>query len=294
MDRVIGEYADERAIGSRPDGRVRRDVAAAAARGALAALWLVTLASVAGFALFGVNPSMLERFPDALPVYAAMYRWMPIGQVALAFGVMVVLLRASSGWSWLGAFGLVYVASLASELVGTTWGIPFGEYGYRSGLGPMWLDRVPVVIPLSWFYMAVASYALVRVAQRGVEGRAASRIVLGAALLTAWDLSLDPAMSAATSFWWWGEAGPYYGMPLLNIVGWFATSLVLMGALRFADADRWLGRVPASWMGGFYAANLFLAMGMAAAGGMWWALLVTGVAIAGVFAAARRDAAGER
>ena len=298
MDRVMDRW------GARTTARASRVEAVGGGIGlgrvagaSLAALWLVTAAGVIGFALFGVNPELLSRYPDAVPIYAAMYRWMPIGQVVLAFAVMVVLLRVAIGWSWLVGFGAVYATSLASELIGTTWGVPFGEYGYRAGLGPMWLDRVPFVIPLSWFYMAIASYALVRAAQRpgvpfGPDRVGWSRLILAAALLTAWDLSLDPAMSAATSFWWWGESGPYYGMPLLNVLGWFVTSLLLMAALRLAGADRWLAGVPTTWMASFYGANLFLAMGMAAGAGMWGALLATTVAIVGVLALARRSVAG--
>ena len=286
MERVI-----EQAAGW-PRGRSRAAARSegawrSSARVALAALWAVTLAGVVGFAVFGTNPAMLARYPEAMPVYAAMYRWMPIGQVVLSFVVVMVLLRAGAGFVWLPAFVLTYAASLASELIGTTWGVPFGEYGYTSGLGPMWLGRVPLVIPLSWFYMAVASYALVLAAQSYATPLAParsfwSRVLPAAALLTAWDLSLDPAMSAATTFWWWGEDGPYYGMPLLNVAGWFVTSVVLMAALRMTAADRWLGDVPTTWMAWFYGANLCLAMGMAAAAGMWGALIATAVAIGAV------------
>ena len=291
----------ERAIrqaGVWPRGRATVGSAAAkawgtGARSGLVLLWAVTVAGVLGFAVFGVNAGMLARYPEAMPIYAAMYRWMPIGQVVLSFVVMALLLRAAAGFAWLPAFALTYGASLASELAGTTWGVPFGEYGYTAGLGPMWLDRVPLVIPLSWFYMAVASYALVMSAQSYAaparEQSFRARVLPAAALLTAWDLSLDPAMSAATTFWWWGEAGPYYGMPLLNVAGWFVTSVVLMTVLRMTAADRWLRQVPVTWMAWFYGANLCLAMGMAAAAGLWGALLATGCAIGAVlFVSMRR------
>ena len=44
--------------------------------------------------------------------------------------------------------------SLASELLGTGLGIPFGPYSYTSLLGPKWFELVPLLIPLSWFTMS--------------------------------------------------------------------------------------------------------------------------------------------
>lgn len=254
----------------------------------LAALWLVTLAGVAGFAVFGARPGMLVRFPDAVPVYAAMYRWMPIAQVVMSFAAMALLLWLCVGWRWLTAFAALYAVSLGSELAGTTWGVPFGEYGYGEGLGVKWLGRVPVTIPLSWFYMALPAYALIARWSAGARRvGVARRVVLGAALLTAWDLALDPAMSAATTFWWWGESGAYYGMPWVNLVGWFATGVVLMALLRGLDADRWLADVPSGWMASFYGANLLMAAGMAAGASMWGAVATTAIALIGIVLAAR-------
>ena len=55
-------------------------------------------------------------------------------------------------------------------------------------------------------------------------------------LLLAWDLALDPAMSYATRYWIWGDEGPYYGMPWLNLFGWYVTGVVLMAVLSLLPA----------------------------------------------------------
>ena len=44
------------------------------------------------------------------------------------------------------ALAAIYVVSLTSELLGTTFGIPFGPYSYTTLLGPKWFDRVPLLI----------------------------------------------------------------------------------------------------------------------------------------------------
>ena len=68
--------------------------------------------------------------------------------------------RCYAGRRWLAAFATLYAISLAAELLGTSLGIPFGEYSYTPLLGIKWFGLVPLVIPLSWFFMALPSYAL--------------------------------------------------------------------------------------------------------------------------------------
>ena len=117
--------------------------------------------------------------------------------------------------------------SLTSELLGTTYGIPFGAYSYTTLLGPKWFDRVPLLIPLSWFTMSWAAWIIARRRTGGFQA-----VLLGTCLLVAWDLLLDPAMSRVTSYWIWGDKGNYYGMPWTNLLGWAITGFVLLAMLR--------------------------------------------------------------
>lgn len=241
-------------------------------------LWAFSAAAVAGFASVGQNPALLAGMPaSSVRFYQVSFHFFAQAQIALTGLVLGVFLVRRAGLRWLPAFGLVYGVSLASELAGTTWGIPFGGYAYSSLLGVQWLDRVPVLIPLSWFAMALPSYALARAVH---PTSALTRIALGSFVLLSWDLALDPAMSGATRYWIWAESGPYYGMPLLNLFGWYVTGVVLMAVLSWRD-DGWVARLPLSWLLGFYGASLVLAMGMCAAAGLWGAVLATSVAIGG-------------
>ena len=251
----------------------------------LIALYLFTAASVAGFAIFGLHPERLSGLnPSALQFYTMSFRFFAVGQVALAGLVMIFFLLHRVRFSWVKAFLALYAISLTSELLGTTFGIPFGAYSYSAVLEPMWLDRVPVGIPLSWFYMAVPSYAIATAMMRGQS--AVRRIGLASFVLLAWDLALDPAMSSATRYWEWGDTGPYYGMPMLNLFGWYLTGIVLMGALAALESDKWIDRLPVSWLAGFYGANLLLAVGMCVAAGLWIAVMFTVAALAVALAAA--------
>jgi uncharacterized membrane protein len=53
---------------------------------------------------------------------------------------------------------------VVSELLGTTYGMPFGSYSYTTLLGPKWFDWVPLLIPLSWLTMSWAAW-IIRVPQ---------------------------------------------------------------------------------------------------------------------------------
>lgn len=242
-------------------------------RGALAALILFNAMAAIGFATFGVHPELLARFPGTVPFFALSFRLFSIGQTLLAAGALILILILRLRLRWVTAFGAIYVVSLSSELSGTAFGFPFGAYEYTTALGPRWFGLVPLVIPLSWFMMAIPSFALARWCHP--EGGPASRVVLGSLILTAWDLALDPAMSYATVYWRWEVPGAYYGMPWVNLGGWLFTSALLMGAMVLLRGDRWIGQLPMRWIGIFYMANVVLPLVMAAAAGLIWAVVGT-------------------
>jgi uncharacterized membrane protein len=245
----------------------------------LGGLYVFTLAAVGGYAVFGRDPARLLGQPEwAIAFYERSFGFFALGQMGLAMLVLGVALAVRAGWRWVPAFAAVYVLSLSSELAGTTWGVPFGEYRYSAVLAPMWFDRVPALIPVSWFAMALPSYALVSVA----VSRPAARILAGSLILLAWDLALDPAMSYATRYWVWEGTGPYYGMPWLNLFGWYVTGVALMTALVALRAERWTARIGTGWWLGFYGANLLLPLGMCAAAGLWTAVLATTAVLAAV------------
>lgn len=256
------------------------------ARAGLGLLCAFTAFSLLGYASFGLHPELLARVPQVAWVYGLAFRFFAVGQVLVAGAVLFLFLSMHAGARWLPAFAALYCISLGSELLGTSLGIPFGEYSYTPLLGARWFGLVPLVIPLSWFFMALPSYAL---ALRALPGPNATgrRVLLASLVLVSWDLALDPAMSFATKYWEWGEAGPYYGMPLLNLLGWYVTGLLLMGALAALRSEAWIRTLPHRWLGGFYLANLALPLGMSVAAGLWGAVAGTVLALAASYVAAR-------
>ncbi len=187
------------------------------------------------------------------PAWVATPQFLPWLNFGLLWGgQLTVLIGAVAGWAFLAsrlglratniAFAWIFVLTLFAELTGTHTGFPFGVYSYTERLGYRVLGLVPISIPTSWFYMLVACLGLcARLLPAKDDGL--SRwwwSLIGGALLTAWDVVLDPAM-VKTVHWLWNppdltQAHPFirfigepifFGMPITNWMGWFLTGVLV-------------------------------------------------------------------
>jgi putative membrane protein len=230
----------------------------------------------------------------------AAFMFMFGGQTTVVLGALAGVLHAASRLGWrtaLGIFAAAFSIALASELTGTTTGYPFGPYSYTTQLGHLIGGRVPVNIPTSWFFMLYSSLAICGrlLAPRDDSASKWRWAAVAALVLTAWDVSMDPAM-VATSHWLWylpsleGAsvvrrvflAGFFYGMPLTNWLGWLLTGFVVARAmLAIVPPSRWTERVAPSRLPlVLYAANGALPLLICAGRGMWWAVTLGAAAMA--------------
>ncbi|MEO7360700.1 MAG: carotenoid biosynthesis protein [Gemmatimonadaceae bacterium] len=173
-------------------------------------------------------------------------------------GQTTVVLGAIAGLAFLAwaigvqrailVFAISFVIALSSELAGTSSGYPFGVYGYSQQLGYLIAGLVPFNIPTSWFYMLMASLAICgRLLPAKDDNRSKWWWAFVAALvLTAWDVSMDPAM-VKTAHWLWNVPDLsrrsvfvqfigtpfFFGMPLTNWLGWLLTGIVVARAMLF-------------------------------------------------------------
>jgi uncharacterized membrane protein len=222
------------------------------------------------------------------------------GQTTVVLGAIAGVCHAASRLGWRTAlmiFGVAFGISLTAELTGTATGYPFGPYSYTSQLGYLIGGRVPFNIPTSWFFMLYASLAICgRILK--ADDSAASRwrwAIVAAFVLTAWDVSMDPAMVATTHWLWHLPVSDgslirrffltafFYGMPLTNWLGWLLTGcLVARAMLAIVPPSRWAAEVsPARLPLVLYAVNGVFPVLICAGRGMWWAV-VLGTAAMGV------------
>src|SRR5690242_852620 len=199
-----------------------------------------TVAALAGYAVFGLHPQLMGSSPDLARTYAMAIVGFPRLHILFGFLAVVATLHRVAAGRWWASAVAVYAVSLGAELLGTSVGVPFAAYRYTDALGPKWFGLVPLLIPLSWCTMTLASFIIAR-RVLAVRGRLTT-VAAGAGLLVAWDLALDPAMSRLTPYWVWGDVGPYFGMPLQNLVGWGITGVVLHTLLAALRADEWIDR----------------------------------------------------
>lgn len=230
----------------------------------LASQGIIVVSSLLGFGIFTARPDLLAQVDPEARFFVWAFQAFAVGNMLLG-GLAVVgeaLLRG--GLRTFAVLSAVYSVSLASELVGTTYGVPFGAYAYTTLLGPKWFERVPYLIPLSWFTMAWPAWILAR---RRTQGWAA--VAVATALLVAWDLVLDPAMSSVTSYWVWAEHGSYYGMPWSNLLGWAVTGFVLLMLLARLAPE---ARGSSGFALAVYATNLALPFGFCVLREYWAAV----------------------
>ncbi len=132
--------------------------------------------------------------------------------VPIFFVVAVVHSFWRMGWRRMIVFmPLALVICTLSELISTFSGFPFGEYVYNTeAVGAKILWTIPWTVPLAWYTMIYPSLLIANLLVDGNPKTGAvgwSRLFLiamvGAGVVTVWDLALDPHMVNYESAWTW-------------------------------------------------------------------------------------------
>ncbi len=219
--------------------------------------------------LWDANPNAIYVFNFGI-AYAGSLHILFGAATMLLFGILCIGPRKT-----LIFFAAATTISLSMELIGTSTGFPFGAYSYTTFLGFKIAGHVPYSIPLSWFYMGFTSLILANMIINRVEQRHQTTwsLILGAYFLTVWDLALDPAMASQNlpiHFWIWHSTGPYFGMPIQNLVGWSVTGLIFMSVSRLFWRSSLDTRRISAWLPfGMYAANIGFAIALNINAGLW-------------------------
>jgi hypothetical protein len=127
--------------------------------------------------------------------------------------------------------------------------VAIGHYHYTDVLGPK-LFLVPVLIGPAYFatgYLAwVVGNVLVGELRRGSSLFTTKAVpFIAAFVMVRWDLTLDPRVATIQQQWIW-EHGGYFGVPLMNFVGWFITVYIFLQLFAVAVRSGLAVREP-SW-----------------------------------------------
>ncbi len=158
----------------------------------------------------------------------AAFPW--IASLGVAAQAALVLYSLAQGWGVsrvLRTAVAVFIFTWVVEVLGITSGLPFGRYHYTPALQPQ-LGGVPLLIPLAWMMMLAPAWGIAAAILGGARQRLGGWYgpvfaLLAGLAFTAWDLYLDPQMTAR-GLWVWQTPGAYFGIPWTNFAGWWLSS----------------------------------------------------------------------
>jgi uncharacterized membrane protein len=151
--------------------------------------------------------------------------------IVVQVGFLLVHGARRYGWRGIGVFvaaGLVISNILENLSIQT--GFPFGHYHYTGG-GKIF--QVPWFIGPAYLATGYLAWIVATVLLDDVRRKSPWLItigtpVVGAFAMTAWDLAFDPTASTVHQAWIWEDGGGFFGVPLVNYLGWTFTVYLFM------------------------------------------------------------------
>ncbi|WP_462318509.1 carotenoid biosynthesis protein [Marinilabilia sp.] len=123
---------------------------------------------------------------------------------------------ASSVFVLLGGFFI--------EAIGVSTGIIFGEYQYGEALGPK-IMHTPLLIGLNWWMLIYVIWQMVQ----KVTTDTFNQLILGASLMTGYDIFLEPVAMATDMWGWQGDI-----VPVQNYLAWFIISFIFFATFKLS------------------------------------------------------------
>jgi putative membrane protein len=179
--------------------------------------------------------------------------------VFMFLAAFLLIARGLLGWRRTGAFFLVgWITAFVCEYSSTRVGVPFGFYYYTgSTIGQeLYIANVPFMDSLSFTFLLFASYCMALVFLLPSVPPSTTHqlsLVLDPAVRTAWpalvlastflmfiDVIIDP-VALRGDRWFLGliygypDPGFYFGIPLMNFVGWAVVGLIALSVYFLID-----------------------------------------------------------
>jgi len=113
---------------------------------------------------------------------------------------------------------IIFTFGWLIELIGTKTGFPFGDYYYTRLLVPL-IAGVPLILGLNWLFLVYCSFIITSY----IPAANTVRALVGALLMTGYDLLLEP-FAIHTGMWVWSAEK----VPLTNYIAWFVASFIFI------------------------------------------------------------------
>ena len=161
--------------------------------------------------------SVVSILAFALPSFYVVIRWRGWRQGLLILG-------------GLGGYALLI------ETFAIVTNVPYGSFSYGDLLDYRLFGYTPWTVAFAWTPIMLFALSMTRSLQSWLGYGVAT-----VAVLVVVDLVLDPA-AVGLGFWAWDEPGIYYGVPVVNYLGWVASGTV--GFALFQALNRSGERIP--------------------------------------------------
>ena len=161
-------------------------------------------------------------------------QWVAILFVGLlALPTWIGLLK-KCGWKK-GSTLLLALSMVACILEGIALktGFPYGHFIYHYTAGFKLFELIPLTVPLAWTTIVIGSYAIT--SERGLK-RAFPAIISIIVCLLVIDLLMDPVM-VSLQIWTWIRPGWYYGVPVVNYLGWIGSGAIGASLIYIGTKD---------------------------------------------------------
>ena len=122
----------------------------------------------------------------------------------------------------------IVLAGILIEVIGVETGLLFGRYTYGTTLGYK-VFNVPLLIGINWFLLVYSSGMISNLIKTHWFWKA----LIGAFLMVALDISLEPVASAF-NFWTWENDI----IPVRNYIFWFIISFIFQCVFQSLDLER--------------------------------------------------------
>ncbi|MEV6283966.1 carotenoid biosynthesis protein [Kribbella sp. NPDC051770] len=141
--------------------------------------------------------------------------------------LVFVAVHAIPRYGWRGIVTFFVVSIVISNLLenlSIKTGFPFGWYHYTDGLGPK-LFLVPIIIGPVYAATGYLAWTIGTILLGDVRRGSSWLTTIGTPVVASfamvlWDLAIDPTQSTINENWIWHHSGGYFGVPLVNFLGW--------------------------------------------------------------------------